>query len=115
RPIPTPLDSPPDQGRGPTNVARWGLFHLWALSCYKSLVRPVMRVSPSCSSRPRHGAILLSANGAWEAAMDDKRKDRVAEFQRSKEQLARFNQEMEKVTPKPTLRQWIRMPWWRWP
>ena len=39
--------------------------------------------------------------------MDDKRKDREEEFQRSKEQLARFNQEMEKVTPKPTPRQWI--------
>ncbi len=45
--------------------------------------------------------------------MDDKGKDwveryRNEEFQRSKERLARFNQEMEKVTPKPTLRQWIR-------
>ena len=41
--------------------------------------------------------------------MGDKRKERVEEeFQRSKEQLARFNQEMEKVTPKPTRRQWIR-------
>lgn len=33
---------------------------------------------------------------------------RTEEFQRSKEQLARFNQEMEKVTPKPALRQWIK-------
>jgi hypothetical protein len=33
---------------------------------------------------------------------------REEEFQRSKEQLARFNQEMEKVTLKPTLRQWIK-------
>ena len=40
--------------------------------------------------------------------MDDKRKDREGEFQRSREQLARFNQEMEKVTPEPTPRQWIR-------
>jgi hypothetical protein len=40
--------------------------------------------------------------------MDDKRKDREKEFQRSKERLARFNQEMEKVKPKPTLRQWIK-------
>jgi hypothetical protein len=45
--------------------------------------------------------------------MDDKGKDWVGrygaeEFQRSKEQLARFNQEMEKVTPKPSPRQWIR-------
>jgi hypothetical protein len=45
--------------------------------------------------------------------MDDKGKDwvernRDEEFQRSKERLARFNQEMEKGTPKPTLRQWIR-------
>jgi hypothetical protein len=39
--------------------------------------------------------------------MVDTRKDRKEEFQRSKEQLARYNQEMEKVTPKPTLRQWI--------
>ncbi len=30
------------------------------------------------------------------------------DFQRSKEQLARFNQEMEKVTPKATLSQWIK-------
>lgn len=52
---------------------------------------------------------MLSANGAREAAMDDKGKRyRDEEFQRSKERLARFNQEMEKVTPKPTLRQWIR-------
>jgi hypothetical protein len=43
-----------------------------------------------------------------EAAMDDKgRRYREEEFRRSKEQLARFNQEMEKVTPKPTPRQWI--------
>jgi hypothetical protein len=41
--------------------------------------------------------------------MDDKGKRyREEEFQRSKEQLARFNQEMEKVTPKPTPRRWIR-------
>jgi hypothetical protein len=40
--------------------------------------------------------------------MDDKRKDREGEFQRSKERLARFNQEMEKVTLKPNPRQWIR-------
>jgi hypothetical protein len=33
---------------------------------------------------------------------------REEEFQRSKEQLARFNQEIEKVTPSPTLRQWIK-------
>jgi len=33
---------------------------------------------------------------------------REEEFRRSKEQLARFNQEMEKVTPKATLRQWIK-------
>jgi hypothetical protein len=32
---------------------------------------------------------------------------RDEEFQRSKEQLSRLNQEMEKVTPKPTLGQWI--------
>ena len=42
--------------------------------------------------------------------MDDKRKDwieryRAEEFQQSKEQLARFNRKMEKVTP---LRQWIK-------
>jgi peptide methionine sulfoxide reductase MsrA len=41
--------------------------------------------------------------------MDDKGKRyREEEFQQSKEQLARFNQEMEKVTPKPTPRRWIR-------
>ena len=41
--------------------------------------------------------------------MDDKGKRyREEEFQRSKERLARFNQEMEKVTPKPTPRQWVR-------
>jgi hypothetical protein len=44
-----------------------------------------------------------------EAAMDDKgRRYREEEFRRSKEQLARFNQEMEKVTPKPIPRQWIK-------
>jgi hypothetical protein len=37
--------------------------------------------------------------------MDDKGKRyREEEFQRSKEQLARFNQEMKNVTLKPTLR-----------
>jgi hypothetical protein len=45
--------------------------------------------------------------------MDYKGKDwverhRKEEFQRSTEQLARFNEEMEKVTPKPTPRQWIK-------
>ena len=41
--------------------------------------------------------------------MDDKGKRyREEEFQRSKEQLARFNQEMKNVTLKPTLRRWIR-------
>jgi hypothetical protein len=49
--------------------------------------------------------------------MDYKGKDwverhRKEEFQRSNEQLARHNQEMEKVTPKPSLkpslRQWIK-------
>jgi hypothetical protein len=41
--------------------------------------------------------------------MDDKGKRyREEEFQRSKERLARFNQEMENVTLKPTPRQWIR-------
>jgi len=45
--------------------------------------------------------------------MDDKGKDRIGryreeEFQRSKEQLARFNQEMAKVTPKATLPQWTK-------
>jgi hypothetical protein len=40
--------------------------------------------------------------------MDDKGKRyREEEFQRSKERLARFNQEMENVTLKPTLRRWI--------
>ena len=43
--------------------------------------------------------------------MDDKGMDwiernRDEEFQRSKERLARFNQEMENVTLKPTLRRW---------
>jgi hypothetical protein len=41
--------------------------------------------------------------------MDDKgKRHREEEFQRSKERLARFNQEMENATPKPTPRQWIR-------
>ena len=41
--------------------------------------------------------------------MDDKGKRyREEEFHRSKEQLALFNREMEKVTPKPTPRQWIK-------
>jgi hypothetical protein len=45
--------------------------------------------------------------------MDDKGKGwierhRAEEFQQSKEQLARYNEEMEKVTPNPTLRQWIK-------
>ena len=45
--------------------------------------------------------------------MDDKGKDRIGryregEFQRSKEQLARFSQEMAKVTPKATLPQWTK-------
>jgi hypothetical protein len=41
--------------------------------------------------------------------MDERGKRyREEEFQRSKEQLARFNQEIEKVTPKPTPRQWIK-------
>ena len=40
--------------------------------------------------------------------MDDKgRRYREEEFQRSNEQLARFNQELEEATPKPTPRQWI--------
>jgi hypothetical protein len=40
--------------------------------------------------------------------MDDKGKRyREEEFQRSKERLARFNQEMENVTLKPIPRQWI--------
>jgi hypothetical protein len=47
--------------------------------------------------------------------MDDKgMRYREEEFQRSKEQVARYNQEMEKVTPNPTLRQGLRMPWWWW-
>ena len=33
---------------------------------------------------------------------------REEEFQQLQEQLARFNQGMEKVTPSPTLRQWIK-------
>jgi hypothetical protein len=40
--------------------------------------------------------------------LDDKGwRYREEEFQRSKEQLARFNQELEEATPKPTPRQWI--------
>jgi hypothetical protein len=38
--------------------------------------------------------------------VDKGKRYREEEFQRSKEQLARFNQEMNNVTLKPTLRRW---------
>ena len=77
-------------------------------SCY-----PYSNPSPTrLAPRNNPGATRLTRSAAREAAMVGKGKDwieryREEEFQRSKEQLARFNQEMENVTPKPTLRQWI--------
>src|SRR5262249_51827021 len=75
--------------------------------------QPLQAIPPPLAPRDNPGAARLRRSAAREAAMDYKGKDwverhRKEEFQRSTEQLARFNEEMEKVTPKPTPRQWIK-------